>query len=321
MKNQIKVEPALIDSLVRALSLLAGKSNSVNALQEIIDSINSESNLTFDPGNADILRDAAISLEMHDLNTSYDLMTLAKEIRPSGLFIIQRLDEYQSMRKVLSDGEFKIGGLNFEFGEPPTYAILRAFSTGKYEHRETELVKKSIADGEVVLELGSGLGFMGVVANSHVGCAQYVAYEANPKLIQIINNNMKRNNVQFEVRNKLLFDGRGSHSFYVTKAFWASSLIKPKHADFEEFRVESDDKNEIMKELKPSMLIIDIEGGEYAFFDDLNLSSVSKIILEVHPSVLSNLELSTMFRNILNAGFVWDFATFPGNVVYFHRLS
>ena len=38
MKNQIKVEPALIDSLMRALSLLAEKSNSVNALQEIIDS-------------------------------------------------------------------------------------------------------------------------------------------------------------------------------------------------------------------------------------------------------------------------------------------
>ena len=157
MENQMKVEPALIDSLKKAQSLLAKESKGQNSIQRIIDSINSESNLTFDPGNADILRDAAISLEMHDLNTSYDLMTLAKEIRPSGPFIIQRLDEYQSMRKVLSDREFGIGSLSFEFGGSATYALLRAFANGNYEKNEAKLVKKSIEDGEVVLELGSGI--------------------------------------------------------------------------------------------------------------------------------------------------------------------
>jgi len=317
--KKIKVEPALIDSLKKAQSLLAKELTGLNSLQRIIDSINSESNLTFGPEFADILRSAATSLEKHDLNTSHGLMTLAKRMRPEGPYILHKLEKYQSIRKVLSDGEFRIGNLNFEFGGSATYALLSAFATGKYEHNEAELVKKSIEDGEVVLELGSGIGFMGVVANSHVGCTQYVAYEANPKLIQVINNNMKRNNVHFEIRNKLLFDGKGIHPFYVTESFWASSLIKPKHDNFVEYSVISDDKHEVMKELKPTMLIIDIEGGEYALFNDLDLSSVNKIVLEVHKRVLSNLELSTMYRNILNAGFVWDFATSSGNVVYFHR--
>ena len=180
----------VIDSLMQAQSLLAKKSKSVNALQEIINSIIRESNLTFDPEHAYILRDAATSLEKHDLNTSYDLMTLAKEIRPSGSFILQRLDKYKSMQKVLSDGEFRVGSLNFEFGGSATYDLLSAFATGKYEHKEAELLKKSIEDGEVVLELGSGIGFMGVIANSNANCAKYVAYEANPELIQVINNNM-----------------------------------------------------------------------------------------------------------------------------------
>jgi FkbM family methyltransferase len=246
-------------------------------------------------------------------------MTLAKGMRPEGPYILHKLEKYQSMRKVLSDGEFRIGNLNFEFGGSATFVLLSTFAAGNYEKNEAKLLKKSIEEGDVVLELGSGIGFMEVIANSNVTCARYVAYEANPELIQVINNNMKRNNVQFEIRNKLLFDGIGIHPFYVTESFWASSLIKPKHDNFVEYSVISDDKHEVMKELKPTMLIIDIEGGEYALFNDLDLSSVNKIVLEVHKRVLSNLELSTMYRNILNAGFVWDFATSSGNVVYFHR--
>jgi hypothetical protein len=80
-------------------------------------------------------------------------MTLAKGMRPEGPYILHKLEKYQSMRKVLSDGEFRIGNLNFEFGGSATFVLLSTFAAGNYEKNEAKLLKKSIEEGEVKLSL------------------------------------------------------------------------------------------------------------------------------------------------------------------------
>ena len=68
--------------------------------------------------------------------------------------------------------------------------------------------------------------------------------------------------------------------FYVTPAFWASSLIKPEEGEFECVKVQGVNKHDVLREIKPTALVVDIEGGEASFFEGLDLGSVNKIIME-----------------------------------------
>jgi predicted transcriptional regulator len=107
--------------------------------------------------------------------------------------------------------------------------------------------------------------------------------------------------------------------FYITPAFWASSLVKPASGEYSKVTVPALDKNEVINSIKPTALIVDIEGGEIEFFQDLDLTSVNKIILEIHPLVVSDQDLSVLYKSLLNLGFNLDFKTSTKVVNYWYR--
>lgn len=269
---------------------------------------------------ADLLRDIALSFESIDLLLAHQCMMLAKKYRKSGPIINQKIDEYEKFLEILNSGNTIIQGLRFSFGhQEPPFPLLKALTTGSYEKDEVRLLKDYVQPEDVVLELGAGIGFMGCVAQTFIKCKQYVSFEANPNLIEIIRNNMQRNNVVFDIRNAVLMDESSEVDFYITPAFWASSLIQPVSGDYKKVTVPALDKNKTINEIKPTTLIVDIEGGEADFFDGLDLTSVNKIILEVHPLILDDMALSNLYLNLFSIGFQLDFKASTKVVNYWHR--
>jgi FkbM family methyltransferase len=268
---------------------------------------------------ADLCRDMALVFESMDLYLANDCMQQAAQYRQSGPFIQKKLKDYQQLIEVLNSGKTVIQNLNFSFGEKPPFELLKALAEGYYEKDEVRLLKAFLQPEDIVLELGSGIGFMGCVAQTFIKCKQYVAFEANPSLIDIICQNMQQNNVLFDIRNAVLMDENHDVDFYITPAFWASSLIKPSSGEYSKVTVPALDKNEVINSIKPTALIVDIEGGEVEFFKALDLTSVRKIILEIHPLVLSDLDLSALYHSLFNLGFNLDFKESTKVVNYWYR--
>lgn len=207
-----------------------------------------------------------------------------------------------------------------EFGEIRSLELLKALAIGSYEKDEAYLLKQFLEEGEIVLELGNfGIGYMGSIAIKSGLCKRYIAYEANPDLIPIIKNNMARNNTFFELKNEILLNKKVKQTFYVTPDFWASSLIKPTNDNYHKVTIQAQDKNEIIQSIEPTMLIIDIEGGESDFFENLCIDSLKKIIIEIHPYVLSDNSLCRIYTFLLGEGFVLNFKESFKNVLYWYR--
>lgn len=196
--------------------------------------------------------------------------------------------------------------------------IAREIYFGDYEAKEIEIISKRLAADDVVFEVGAGLGYLSAYCAKRTGGENVFTYEANPELIPLIRETHARNGVAPTVTNALLARGDGEREFRLEDDFWASSAHR---GSGRAITVKQLDLDSELARIRPSFMIVDIEGGEAEFFAGADLSTVRKICVETHPDVLGDRVLSEMFAGLVAKGFALDFSLIRKNVFFFHRLA
>lgn len=189
---------------------------------------------------------------------------------------------------------------------------------GEYEAKEVEIVSRRLAGDDVVMEVGAGIGYLSALCARRIGDDQVFAYEANPAMMEVIAATHRANGVAPTVKNTMLAEGEGSRTFYVEPEFWASSAVT--HTDkARAIEVPQTDLNAEIARVRPSFLIVDIEGGEIEFFATADLACVRKICVETHPGPLSDAQISGMLARLFAQGFALDFSLIRKNVFFLYR--
>ena len=197
-------------------------------------------------------------------------------------------------------------------------AVLTSLVKGNYEGAELRLVRQRVQPQDRILELGAGLGFLAcAVKRGNPGIA-YTAIEANPTLIPVIQENFRVNGVDVHLLHGAASTTEGTILFHAAEDFWASSSgnISQPHSDIE---VPSVDLRPLVAELKPTMMIIDIEGGELDLLPRLDLSGVDVVIMELHPAVYGHHGATKVIRSLLEKGFNLDVQQSGSQVFLFER--
>lgn len=190
---------------------------------------------------------------------------------------------------------------------------------GDYERKEAEIVSQRLEPTDIVMEIGAGIGFLSAYCAKRIGSERVFAYEANPALMEVIDQTYAANFVKPTIRNVMLAEGAGRARFYVEPEFWASTTVKDSTRNAQEIEVEQVDLNTEIGRVRPTFLIVDIEGGEAALFPAADLSGVQKICLETHPHVLGNEGVTRLLALLFSRGFVLDLGINRKNVVYLYR--
>lgn len=196
--------------------------------------------------------------------------------------------------------------------------IAREIALGDYEAREIEIVARRLEPHDVVLEAGAGLGFLSAYCAKRVGAQNVHAYEANPDLIPLIRETYAKNAVAPNLVNALLAKGEGEREFKLAGEFWGSSAHREGG---KAIRVRQVDLNAELARIRPTFLIVDIEGGEAEFFAGADLRSVRKICVETHADVLGDRALSDMLAGLFAQGFALDFGLMRKNVFFLRRAG
>lgn len=194
----------------------------------------------------------------------------------------------------------------------------KTFSNGNYEGREAQLLSKAIKAGEVVLELGAGVGFISTIAGRNPLTKAIYAVEANPTLIPIIQHTHRINNIKSSVFHEVMGVRDGRTTFRLAHTFTASSVSGVWGGQEIEVPMASFQKR--LDQIRPTMLIVDIEGGELTLFDRVHFPSVRTILLEIHPNVIGPSGVKRVFDTLSTAGFTYDAETSLSNVVTFVRV-
>jgi hypothetical protein len=103
--------------------------------------------------------------------------------------------------------------------------------------------------------------------------------------------------------------------------FWGSSLELKAGRFIATEQVQVFQFNEVCREFRPTFIVCDIEGGEAHLFDNANLTGVTRVLLEIHSSIMGNDGVRNLFDRMSEKGFCYDENHSCGRIILFSRSS
>ncbi len=195
---------------------------------------------------------------------------------------------------------------------------------GWYEQEESRHVPGLLRAGERVVELGSGLGYVTTVMARSPLVEAVVTVEANPQLARLAARTVALNGLsdKVSVENAVAFPSPAMTScrFYVRREFWASSL-DAGDAYLQAIDVPVLDLDRLIEDVRPTLLVVDIEGGEVELLERVNLGGIRKVFLELHQGVIGREGMRRVFATMAARYFHYDQYHSEGSVVLFSRVD
>lgn len=186
-----------------------------------------------------------------------------------------------------------------------TPKIERPMRNNRYEGGECKTLRDVLKPGDRVLELGAGVGLCSAVAGAQPGVERVIAVEANPELLPLIRETHKLNDIgNVEVLNGVVTTTDSKKiDFYIRHNFWASSMEPDSREYVRKEKLTSYNIHKLIKDLNPTVIVCDIEGGELGLFDEADLSGVRELVLETHPKVYGEEGMARILGMLAAKGF------------------
>ncbi len=190
---------------------------------------------------------------------------------------------------------------------------------GRYETKELAGLIGVIKPGDTVLELGAGLGFIASFIARALAPKRVVSVEADPLVAEFARHTHRLNQVSVDFRQGLVAQKAGIVPFHRQQGFWGNSTTWLPEST-ETILVPTLSFKALLKEVKPTVLVVDIEGGEESIFEGVDLKGVRAISLEVHRRLTGLPGIHRLFQTLGKAGFAYEPNWSEGPIVVFGRI-
>ena len=191
---------------------------------------------------------------------------------------------------------------------------------GHYERRELDVVRAALHDADVVMEVGAGLGVVSSFCAKAVGPQRVFAYEANPAMESYIRRTYALNGVSPTLEMCALGEHGGEQALYLGRDPWSATTLPPQERR-RAITVPAKRFNDEVRRRAPTLLIVDIEGGERELCRYGEFPGVRRIVMELHPVTLTPSGRGELVARMRCAGFRLDEAASDPPVVLFCRCT
>lgn len=228
--------------------------------------------------------------------------------------------DYQ-LKKLTRPDTVRCGNAVLHLGDLARTSYARSIYRDTHECEERSVIQRHLTPDDRVLEFGTGLGLVTVLCCQVVGAENVTTYEANPRMEPLLRRTFELNDVQPDLRMKMVSISDQDSTFFVSDRFVVSSRIR-HDAAASEMQIPSDSFQSVLQEVRPTFLIMDIEGSEVDLVDEaIDLSCLQKICVEVHPQIAGDEATSQLVRSLMNRGFDLHLTSCEGDVLYFQRSA
>jgi FkbM family methyltransferase len=202
--------------------------------------------------------------------------------------------------------------------------LIDALASGRYEQRERKMLISALSPGDRVVEVGTALGVVTMLAARIIGPENIVTFDGNPQMIEHARRNFDSNGLgRIHAQNAVLQNvkkWKGSDQkvdFFISRNFWASGLsLNASMVAVVSVPVRCFEQ--VIAEHNANVLICDIEGGEIELLMDADLAKIDTIMMEVHYSC-GEVAANRLIRRLINSGFSIDLRASASCVVLLHR--
>ena len=193
-----------------------------------------------------------------------------------------------------------------------------------YEAQELRCLFSKLRPGDVVLEIGTGIGVTSTLCARRLGSQHVITFEANPSLVDLASETHRLNGVSPRIEHALVWTDNGIRRFFVSEDLWSSSVERRNNTD-KEISVRMLAGAGLFHAFKPTVLIVDVEGGEATLIPYLAagraLEGVRAILIELHPDVLNDQTTRDIRNKLTYLGFTVDADVSSNRVVFLERLT
>ncbi len=170
-----------------------------------------------------------------------------------------------------------------------------------YEDTERDLVGKVLKSGMRTVEIGTGIGFVSMIAARKCGEENVFCYEANPELEPIIRRNFALNGIKPNLSMKAVTVDGEPIGFYRSDNIISSSLYDRQRQD-EKITIQSEAMNDVLIKHDPAALIMDVEGAEIDLLTT-DLRNIQHIIVELHPHIVGEERIADLVASLEARGY------------------
>ncbi|QUJ77870.1 FkbM family methyltransferase [Sulfitobacter albidus] len=204
-----------------------------------------------------------------------------------------------------------------------TGRIRGALRKNAYEAKETEAVLRVVREGDTVIELGAGIGYMSSLIASKRKVTAVHSFEANPALIPYIQSVHAANELDnCHITHAILGARKGRADFYA-RANVLSSSLSPLEGDTPEkvqkVSVDVLNAKQTFRDTGANVLVCDIEGAEADLLPALDLSKLRAAVIELHPQIVGPEGINKVFRAMMDGGLAYYARGSTNKVVSFRR--
>lgn len=220
--------------------------------------------------------------------------------------ILRKLSNWLAYQyRIIRRSIITIEGIRIRVGRHMSRRVERSLSKGNYEREELRLIREVLSSGDVVLEIGAGLGLVSAYCAKRLGSARVFAFEADPDLEPCIRETYALNGVEPTLEMCAIAPRAGRVILYRDKHFISSSVAR-RRVGSKPVEVPGKALNYVVGRVQPTVLVVDAEGAERELFDGAELPSVRKIVLELHERVIGPAGTDQVRRNLTGMGFQED---------------
>lgn len=220
---------------------------------------------------------------------------------------------------------FSLNGLKMTLPDAlMTAPIRKMIDNGWYEIDEMKALKLNLLPDDRFLEVGGGMGYIAALSARRVGASQVTTVEANPEMVPIIRQNLVANGFpEVDIRHGVVVAEKTQEyaEFFLPRSFWAASL-NPKglNGSPKSIQVPTLSMTELIEEIQPTFLMIDVEGAESDFFMSQLPAALRVIVLELHQDKYPRHVIRDIFRRLDQQDFIYQPKGSHGAVVCFERI-
>ena len=216
-----------------------------------------------------------------------------------------RFPDLKRFRVCMTGSVVNVRGVRIRIHRSLSYSLASTLVHQVYEAPERDLIEGKLRNDDVVMELGTGIGYLSTYCAQIVGSHRVFTYEANPKMERLIRDTYRLNEVCPSLRICSVGRDSGTIAFHIHRDFWESSTLPLKQPE-EITTVSSVSLGDELARIEPTVLIVDIEGGEYEIFRNFPPNSCRLIMLETHPGLLGKDRTAQVLAWIHEIGFKID---------------
>lgn len=173
---------------------------------------------------------------------------------------------------------------------------------GGYEGYERELIKRVVKSDSIVLEIGTGIGLISLIARSICTNGKVRSYEANPLLEELIRSNYALNDQVPDLVMKAITTHGKPIEFFVDHNILSSSTLD-RNISSRPISVESERLDDAISDFSPDTIIMDVEGAETDILGHSELEGITTMIVELHPHIVGDEAISALKENLEQKAF------------------